>query len=220
MKKVNFAILILLLIITVAIPYAYSIEPNCRNDCYETIPYQTREMLFAMPQCPQCTVRVVFLTRYGTCEGDPVRDIYIEQMTGLTADCCICGTFNDLSSLLEVTLQKILTLYRWDDLQVGAADCVTVKYPPCMRAISKRSRIFCLNDECCIHWYKFIVHSTANYITGHRVVQDYNGECPIYEGVQCENICSVHVETPYPDPPLPLCRELTTRTPRMELIYK
>ncbi len=192
-------IFLTLVSIIIGASHVYSIEPNCRNECYETIPYTTREMLFVMPGCPDCTVRVVFLTRYGTCDGNPVRDIYIEQMTGNRA-CNFCSSFNNLSRCLEETLKQILTRYRWDDLPTDALAAIKVKYPPCIRAIGKASRVFCLNGECCIHKYEILVRAYDNLVIDHRLVQNPQVECPTFEDVECEHICSVYVEPPYPTP--------------------
>lgn len=173
-----------------------AVEPNCRNECYESIPYTVQERLLVMSGCPSCTVRVVFLTRYGICEGLPVRDIYIESMTGLGGGCSYgsCQAFDHLPSLIREIVEQILARYRWDDLQEEEVTNVKVKYPPCMRAIGKRSRIFCLNGECCIHEYRIMVQRDTNSILHHKGwIQRYEGECPVYENVQCENICSVYV---------------------------
>lgn len=194
MKRLMFLILALLII---GVSYIYSVEVSCRNECYDEIPYTTREMFFTMPGCPSCTVRVVFLTREGVCDGERVRDIYLEQITG-TRECCACWQFQSISTVLREALRHVLTRYYWsiDGLPPGAMGDIKVKYPPCMWAPGKTTKAFCLNGECCIHRYKILAGeppSDTNILIEHKVIQGYDGECPVYENRQCENICSVYV---------------------------
>lgn len=197
MKK----ILLIIYLMVYEVFFLYSVEPNCRNDCYETIPYILRNMLIDLSSyCPACTVKVVFLTRFGICEGRQVRDMYIESMTGLSGACNGCGYFENLSDIMRIVLEKLLDRYFWEDLPDDEKFTVDVKYPPCIRHIGKRSRVFCLNGECCIHRYHIMQNFDPPYfniIEAHEVVDSYEGECPRYEEgnniIQCENICSVHV---------------------------
>lgn len=202
MKKVFIFYLLFLFLNNLNI---YSIEINCRNNCYDEIPYTTRNMIIELsPYCPFCTVNVVFLTRIGICEGRPIRDIYIESISGLSGSCFDCGIFNNMSDLIREVVKKVVNLYVWEDLPDGTMDSVDIKYPPCLLGISgKRMRKFCLNGQCCIHRYFFIAGGQPpfyNRIIGWKQIVSYDGECPTIERHQCENICSVHVEPPYPIP--------------------
>lgn len=199
---------------------ANSVPISCRTDCYDTIPYVHDVMFVPIPGCPECTVRVDFLYRYGICDSHEVKDLYV---VGFEYDAGFCPCLKNKSDWerWDSVLVHFVKRFYWTDSDEDQIDSVTLKYPPCAK--TKGVRIgggkirygeFCYEDTaCCIHVLKLVrmwenndttKPRKPNYIQSDVVVLNNNDICPVDtivngDTIRCTNICNKIVETdPWP----------------------
>jgi len=219
MKKLNYFFSSCIIIALLATTQVYGININCRNECYDSLPFLTNTITVQIPECPTCFVTITYLYRSGVCNGDTIHDIYVESWQYSKGD-CPCPPFNDYGPERE-RWKKILTeaLKHYEHYNVPWFDpsnpfiTVNLKTPPCVssyRNNTNRGKIVysnpCEHDSCCIHkvklWIRFDANDDwiGNEIISDEIILPFTSDCPFDpkdSNVQCSNICEP-LQSTYP----------------------